>query len=59
MVAKQSHSDGEDLAMTQLVALANSSDTLALLLYKMLGRIVKSEMQIEKLEAEIARLKND
>lgn len=59
MVAKQSHSDGEHLAMTQLVAMANSSDTLALLLYKMLGRIVKSEMQIEKLEAEIARLKND
>ena len=45
--------------MTQLVAMANSSDTLALLLYKMLGRIVRSEMQIEKLEAEIARLKND
>lgn len=59
MVSQKPPSDPDDCAIQSLVSLCSSSDNIALLLYKILGRIVKNEVRIEKLERELERLKND
>lgn len=58
-MVSQSHSDDECRALRDLITLCSTSDTTALLIYKILGRLARYELRIEKLEKELERLKND
>lgn len=58
MVSK-SPSDEDQCALRDLVKLCSSSDTMALLVYKILGRCAQYELRIETLEKELERIKND
>ena len=60
-MVQKPHSDEEDkeCVMATLFSVCSRSDTLSLMIYKILGRIAQNEVKIEKLEREVERLRNN
>jgi hypothetical protein len=60
-MVQKSHSDADDkeCVMATLFSVCSRSDTLSLMIYKILGRIAENEVKIERMQREIERLSNE
>lgn len=54
----QSHSDRDDREdLARLVEICGRSDSMALLMWRLLGRFARLQLQVEALRREVERLK--